>query len=143
MLSFFSAGSPAVWSASRPVLVLLLLVQSVLVSDAFAQVIDPAVRTAVAAGPARVIVELRVTPAFTPEGGLPDPAAVEAQRRAIARAQDDLVARLAGTTFSVARRYGSLPMMAIEIGADALARLETAGPLVVRVLPDSPRSRQP
>lgn len=115
----------------------------VLVGDGFAQSIDPAVRSAVAGGPARVIVELRITPPFRPEGELGSAAAVEAQRRTIAKAQDDVLARLAGTSFSISRKYDGLPMMALEIGSDALSRLEAAGDLVTRVHSDSPRFRQP
>ena len=124
-------------------LILQFFAHGVFVGDAFAQEIDPAVRTAAAAGPVRVIVELRITPPFKPEGELASPAAVEAQRRAIAQTQDDLLASLAGTTFSVARKYDGLPLLALEIGADALARLEAAGALVTRVSSDSPRLRQP
>ena len=122
---------------------MLVLTQCVFAGDAFAQAVDPAVRAGVAGGMTRVIVELRITPAFKPEGDLPSPAAVEAQRRTISNAQDDLLARLAGTSFSVSRKYDGLPLMALEIGADALTRLEAAGNLVARVLPDSPRFRQP
>jgi hypothetical protein len=43
----------------------------------------------------------------------------------------------------VARKYDGLPLLALEIGADALARLEAAGALVTRVSSDSPRLRQP
>ena len=124
-------------------LILQFFAHGVFVGDAFAQEIDPAVRTAAAAGPVRVIVELRITPPFKPEGELASPAAVEAQRRAIAQTQDGLLASLAGTTFSVARKYDGLPLLALEIGADALARLEAAGALVTRVSSDSPRLRQP
>jgi hypothetical protein len=124
-------------------LVLLWVAPGAIVSDAFAQAIDPAVRTAAAAGPVRVIVELRLAPPFRPEGELSSPAAVEAQRRAIAQAQDDLLASLAGTSFSVGRKYDGLPLIALEIGADALDRLEAAGALVTRVSSDSPRFRQP
>lgn len=124
-------------------LVLLgLPVQDVLPCDASGQVIDPAVRAGVAVGPTRVIIELRISPPFRAEGELPTPAAVEAQRQTIARAQDELVARLAGTSFSVSHKYEGLPLVALEIGTDALARLEKAGDLVARVLPDAPRSRQ-
>jgi hypothetical protein len=130
-------------SMGGSLLILLASAQGVLVGDAFAQAIDPAVRTAAAAGPVRVIVELRISPPFTPEGNLPSPAAVEEQRRAIAKTQDDLIASLAGTSFSVARKFDGLPMMALEIGADALARLEVSGMLVTRVLEDAPRFRQP
>ena len=68
---------------------------------------------------------------------------MQAQRQAIARTQDDLLASLAGTAFSVGRKYDGLPLMALEIGADALARLEAAGALVTRVSSDAPRLRQP
>lgn len=126
-----------------PLVIVLFLAGNTLVGDAFAQAIDPAVRAGVAAGLTRVIVQLRITPPFTPEGDLPGPAAVEAQRRTIARTQDEILARLAGSNFSLGRKYDGLPMMALEIGPDALARLESAGNLVAGVLPDSPRFRQP
>lgn len=105
-------------------------------------VIDPTVRTAASAGQARVIIELRMSPAFTPEGQLSGPAAVEVQRQAIARTQIALLARLAGTRFSISHQYNGLPLMALEIGADALARLDAAGDLVARVLPDTKRFPQ-
>ncbi len=105
-------------------------------------VIDPAVRTAVSGGPSRVIIELRIAPAFKPEGDLPDAAAVATQRQAIARAQSELLGRLAGTTFSVSRLYDGLPMMALEIGGEALSRLEASGDLVARVLADAKRAPQ-
>ena len=140
-------GQGASRSRSRHLAWLLLLLalsaQEVLPGNASGQVIDPAVRAGVSQGPTRVIIELRITPPFRPEGELPGPAAVEAQRRTITRAQDDLLARLAGTNFSVSHKYEGLPLLALEIGADALARLDGAGDLVARVLPDAPRFRQP
>jgi len=132
--------------ASRHLMWLLLLLalpaQGVFPGTVSGQVIDPAVRAGVAAGLTRVIIELRIAPPFTPEGDLPG-AAVEAQRQTIARTQDDVIARLAGTSFAVSHRYEGLPLLSLEIGADALARLEGAGDLVARVLPDAPRFRQP
>lgn len=132
--------------ASRHLVWLLLLLalpaQGVFPGTVSGQVIDPAVRAGVAAGLTRVIIELRIAPPFTPEGDLPG-AAVEAQRQTIARTQDDVIARLAGTSFAVSHRYEGLPLLSLEIGADALARLEGAGDLVARVLPDAPRFRQP
>ncbi|HLE77119.1 MAG TPA: hypothetical protein VJA65_01775 [bacterium] len=104
--------------------------------------VDPTVRTAASAGQVRVIIELRITPPFTPEGQLPGPLAVEAQRKVIATTQVALLARLAGTKFSISHQYDGLPFMALEIGADALARLDAAGDLVVRVLPDAKRFPQ-
>lgn len=104
--------------------------------------VDPAVRQSVSVGASRVIVELRLTPPFTPEGDLPDAAAVEAQRRSIARIQSELLGRLQGTSFSVTHRYEGLPLVALEIGSDALRRLEASGDLVSRVQADTPRSPQ-
>lgn len=105
-------------------------------------VIDSTVRTAASAGQTRVIIELRMTPPFTPEGLLPGSVAVNAQREAIAKTQAALLVRLAGTKFSISHEYGGLPLMALEIGADALARLDAAGDLVARVLLDTKRFPQ-
>ena len=105
-------------------------------------VIDPAVRSALRAGISRVIVELRISPPFTPEGDLPNAAAVAAQRQAIAKAQADLLGRLKGTRFSVSHQYDGLPMTALEIGGDALRRLEASGDVVLRVVLDAKRVPQ-
>jgi len=92
-----------------------------------------ALRAALQTGPARVLIELRITLNFRPEGDLPG-STVEAQRRAIADAQTDILSRLSGTDFALARQYDTVPMLALEIHADALARLEAAGDLVARVI---------
>ncbi len=84
-------------------------------------VIDSDVRSVVASGPQRVLVELRVATS--------EPSAIE-------RAQDDVVRGLAGTTASVARRYTTAPLLALEIDAAALARLEAMRGLVKRVCVD-------
>lgn len=97
--------------------------------------IDPHVRTAVAAGRARVVVDLRVPGGTTPEGDL-SPADAAARRNAIAAAQQSVVSRLSGTDFSVSRRYTSVPQLALEIGADALLALERMGDLVISVRAD-------
>jgi hypothetical protein len=89
-------------------------------------VIEPHVRTAVTAGRARVLIDLRIAGGTRPEG----------ERDAIAAAQDGVVSRLTGTDFSVSRRYTSVPQLALEIGADALAALERMGDLVARVHAD-------
>lgn len=102
-----------------------------------APVIDPEVRNAVGQGSARVLVELRVTSGTRPEGELPTPEAVAAQRRAIADARQSILSRLAGTHFSLARQYASVPLLALEIRADALAALETMGDVVARVRADT------
>ena len=102
-------------------------------------VVDSAVRAALQTGPAHVLVQLRITPNFRPEGDLPG-STVEAQRRALAKAQADILSRLSGTEFALARQYDSVPMLAIEIHADA--RLEAAGDLVARVILDRRLSLQ-
>jgi hypothetical protein len=99
-------------------------------------VIDPAVRTEVARGPVRVLVELRVGDAAASGG--PGTAALE---RAIAAAQQGVLGRLTGTCFTVVRLYATVPLLALEIGADALLALEGMDDLVSRVQPD--RLRRP
>ena len=99
-------------------------------------VIDPGVRAAAGSGQARVIVVLRIVSTWKPEGDLPGRAGEDTQRKAIAQAQAEVLARLGGTRFTVTRQYDSLPMIALEIGADALVRLESAGDVVAHVLPD-------
>lgn len=103
--------------------------------------IDAAVRAAVASGPARVIVELRLPFDFRPEGELSDQGARE-QRRAIAAAQEQITTQLSGTQFRVVRRQSTVPFVALEIGADALARLERMTELVARVFEDKTLSVQ-
>jgi hypothetical protein len=90
--------------------------------------VDPIVTSRAAAGPARVLVELRV-PA-DPSGVSPEPAA-------IARVQQRVLARLAGTRFTVIRRFESVPLIALEIHADALSALAQMSDLVTRVSEDS------
>lgn len=104
-------------------------------------VIDPEVRNGVGRGNVRAVVEIRITGGVKPEGELPSPEAIETQRHAIAAAQARIRSRLAGTRFSLIRQYMTIPFLAIEIGPDALAVLETMGDAVTRVLPDTMMSR--
>lgn len=99
--------------------------------------IDPQVRNAVGRGSARVIVELRIQGGARPEGELADDRAIAAQRRAIADAQAALLSRLAGTHFSLIHRYQTIPFLALEIHADALAALETMADALVGVQEDT------
>jgi hypothetical protein len=88
--------------------------------------IDPEVRAITRSAPARVLVELSV------------PETDSALRpRAIERAQDELLDRLRGTSTRVFRRYTSVPALALEIDAEALARLEAMSDLVSRVRMDT------
>lgn len=91
-------------------------------------VIDPEVRAAVLRGSARVLVELRLP---GPSASAPD--AGSARERAIATARQAVLARLAGTSHRLVRQYTSIPLLALEIGPDALQALEGMSDLVVRV----------
>jgi hypothetical protein len=84
-------------------------------------VIDSDVRAATRGGTVRVLVELRASAA--------DPSA-------IASVQDEALQRLAGTSARLARRYSTAPLLALEIDAAALARLEEMHGLVTRVRTD-------
>ena len=91
-------------------------------------VIDPEVRAAVVRGPARVLVELRLP---GPSASVAD--AVSARERAIATARQTVLAGLAGTRHRLVRQYTSIPLLALEIGPDALQALERMGDVVARV----------
>ena len=84
-------------------------------------VIDPDVRAAARGGTVRVVVELRA-----PHN---DPLALR-------KAQDEVLSRLTGTGARLARRYATAPLLAIEIDAAALARLEEMAAFVRRVRAD-------
>ena len=83
--------------------------------------IDPELRAMPSGGSARVLVELRARAA--------DPSAVS-------DAQNEVLRRLAGTGARLARRYTTAPLLALEIDAAALARLEQMTDLVTRVRAD-------
>ena len=84
-------------------------------------VIDPDVRAVARGGTLRVLVELRVPQT--------DPSALR-------NAQDEVLRGLAGTGARLARRYATTPLLALEIDAAALARLEEMHALVIRVRVD-------
>ena len=83
-------------------------------------------------GIVRVIVGLNVP--WQPEGNLSKEAML-AQRQAIAAAQDELLAELAGMEHRVVRRFGNITGLALDVGLDALAVLEGSS-RVVRVTED-------
>lgn len=86
-----------------------------------APAVDPAVRTSAQSGRVRVLVELRVQ---------------ASGEDAIAKAQDAVLARLPQSHAVVARRYTSIPMLALEIDGAALAALEAMADAVVSVRAD-------
>ena len=71
-----------------------------------------------------------------PEGQLSGPAAVAAQRRAIAGAADRLAARLPRGSSSVLRRFTTVPYIVLD-GDDATRAALAAAPEVVRVVDDA------
>jgi len=113
-------------------LVLAVTVASRVAADV---VVDAAVLEAVMSGSARVIVELRLTTEFTPEGGLSG-TDVQLQREAIATAQRAVVTALAASDARVVREYATVPYVALEIGALALAELRRMPQHVVRIRAD-------
>jgi hypothetical protein len=83
--------------------------------------IDADVRAGARAGPVRVLVELRLS--------RPEPSAIET-------AQNEILRRLAGTGARLGRRYSTAPLLALEIDARALARLDEMRDLIARVRVD-------
>ncbi len=87
-------------------------------------------------GRVRVIVELEVPGVIVrPEGLLQSIAARLAQRRHIAGTQSRLLSLLGAVTHREARRYETVPLLALEADANALNALESAG-LAKRVFED-------
>jgi hypothetical protein len=114
----FSAVGVGVGRASR--FAPLLVARSV-ASGAADPVIDPDVRAAIGGGTARVLVDLRIS---------------STDRSSIGGLQDEALRRLAGTGARLARRFSTAPLLALEIDASALARLESMGDIVMRVRAD-------
>jgi hypothetical protein len=88
--------------------------------------VDPEVRAVTRRGTARVLVELSI------------PNTDEVKRpEVIGRAQDALLQRLHGTSTRLFRRYTTVPLVALQIDAEALARLEAMPDLVTKVRLDT------
>ena len=79
-------------------------------------------------GAVRVIVQLDVP--TLPEGRLHASQSRLRQRQRIAAAQDGLGAELAGTPHRTARRFRSIAFAALEVGPEALSRLEKSARVV-------------
>ena len=78
-------------------------------------------------GVVRVLVQLDAP--TKPEGKLSKEAA-QAQRKAVAGAQDELLAELAGTKHRVGQAFKNIPGLSLEVGLDALAVLERSAHVV-------------
>ena len=107
--------------APRVAMVLVALTGVWSASGADDPVIDPDVRATIRTGTARVLVDLRVA---------------TAEPSAIGSTQDETLRRLAGSGARLVRRFSTAPLLALEIDAPALARLETMRDIVVRVRVD-------
>ena len=85
----------------------------------------------------RVIVELNLRSGrHVAEGRLLGGAAVAAQRQAISESRSRILARLSQARHRVIHNYQTLPYLAVELDAGALALLESAGDDVVTVMED-------
>jgi subtilisin family serine protease len=104
--------------------------------------VDQRVRDRVGArGNARILVELRLPHGrHVPEGALPSPSAVVAQRADIRSSGAQIMAKLRGFRHRLANAYQTVPLLALEVGPDALAGLEASSHLVQRVMTDGLRS---
>jgi hypothetical protein len=107
--------------APRVAMLLVALTGVLSASGADDPVIDPDVRATIRTGTARVLVDLRVA---------------TAEPTAIGSTQDETLRRLAGSGARLVRRFSTAPLLALEIDAPALARLETMRDIVVRVRVD-------
>jgi subtilisin family serine protease len=88
-------------------------------------------------GRVHVIVELRLAGGVhVAEGRLRAAAAIAAQRRDITETATRVIARLASATRRVARRYDTVPYVAIDATPSDLAALDAASDDVVRVMDD-------
>ena len=113
-------GVGTTW-APRVAMLLVALTGVWSASGADDPVIDPDVRATIRTGTARVLVDLRVA---------------TAEPSAIGSTQDETLRRLAGSGARLVRRFSTAPLLALEIDAPALARLETMRDIVVRVRVD-------
>jgi len=88
-------------------------------------------------GRARVIVELTLPSGrHVPEGLLTAPAR-STQRQDIATAQRQILARLGGRFHRVFHQFSTVPLLALDVGPDALAELEASTLWVQRVVLDT------
>ena len=107
--------------APRVAMLLVALTGVWSASGADDPVIDPDVRATIRTGTARVLVDLRVA---------------TAEPSAIGSIQDETLRRLAGSGARLVRRFSTAPLLALEIDAPALARLEAMCDIVARVRVD-------
>ncbi len=122
----------------QSVLLLLLLTCGPVLAQVAADApsVSPAVRQQLSeTGNARVIVKLRMQQAHRAEGRMARWKA-RAQRRDIAAGQGRLIGKLRSRGVRVVHRFKTVPYLALEVDAAALAELEAAGVDVERIAAD-------
>jgi subtilisin family serine protease len=87
-------------------------------------------------GRARVIIELKLPTPHVPEGTLGSAAAVVGQRQRIEAQRLRVLSRLSATPYRLIHQYQTLPYVALDVDASALAALEALDSDVVRVMND-------
>jgi subtilisin family serine protease len=88
------------------------------------------------AGHARVLVELKLPTPHVPEGTLGSAAAVQGQRQRIEAQRLRLLSQLPGVAYRLIHQYQTLPYVALDVDASALAALEALDSDVIRVMDD-------
>jgi hypothetical protein len=88
------------------------------------------------AGHARVLVELKLPTPQVPEGALGTVDAVLGQRQRIEFQRSRLLSRLPAGAYQLMRQYQTVPYVALDVDASALAVLEALGSDVVKVVDD-------
>ena len=89
-------------------------------------------------GTLNVLVVLKLTPPYVPDGQLPDRAAIERQRAAIAATRESLLASLSSAKATEYRRLDPTPVVALKVDAAAM-RLLAASSLVAAIQEDAPQ----
>ena len=123
--AFLARRRPGVAWALTIGLVLAMVATALAVEPSGPRVPQALLDRALLDGSVRVIVRLQVT--LTPESA-PEPA--------IKAAQDAVLRELASTPHAVRRRYATVPLLALEVSADALRTL-AASQLVLAVVEDA------
>jgi subtilisin family serine protease len=88
-------------------------------------------------GRARVIAEMRLPGGTHIPEGLLAGGGLTVQRRDMAEARAHILSRLAGRSHRILQQYSSVPLVALEVGPDALAELEASSLWVKRVVEDT------
>jgi hypothetical protein len=112
--------SGSCWQAIVLSFALLLCIATVALAQSEGKIPAEIVDKIAAEGSALVLVGLRVP--WQVESDL-NAEQVRSQRDAIAAIQKDLLAEIEGKAFKITQQYASIPGIALEVGADALAEL--------------------